>query len=176
MDDGINRATFKSLSISRIRILLSHWLTSPTVWYLAAILFAAACFVGSLLGAGPAWDEIDEFDKLRAQFSFARGIFSGATGLTFHSLPGDFAYYGMGTIFFPYVLSYLIDILWMKQAVHQYHHSYSVLLHALTFLCAIAAAAFTRRLVSLVTADRDAGLPGGNDAAADPILDRLWIF
>src|ERR1700712_77190 len=161
MEDEINRATFGSRSIVRIRLFLSRWLTSPTVWYRTAILFAASCFVCSLLSAGPAWDEIDEFDKLTAQFSFASSIFSGASGLTFHSLPGDTAYYGMGTIFIPYVLSYLIDILWLKQAVHQYDHSYSVLLHVLTFLGAIAAAAFTRRLVSLLTADRDTGLLAG---------------
>src|ERR1700712_5144869 len=130
MDDGINRGAIESLWISRVRILLPRWLASRTIWYRAAVVFAAACFVGSLLSAGPAWDEIDEFDKLSAPFAFARGIFLRAKGLTFHSLPGDTAYYGMGTIFFPYVLSYLIDIVWLKKAVHQYYHSYSMLLHA----------------------------------------------
>ena len=96
---------------------------------------------------------------------------SGATGQTFHSLPGDSAFYGAGTVFLPYVVSRLIDIVWLKQAAHTYEHSYSVLLHVLTFLCAIAAAAYTRRLVSLVTGDRDAGFLAGTML----LLTPFWI-
>jgi hypothetical protein len=135
------------------------------------MLLAAALFAHSLLRAGPVWDEVEEFGKLSAQLSFAGNVLSGAPGLTFHSLFGDSAYYGAGTVFLPYVLSYLIDIVWMKLPAHTYGHSYSILLHVLTFLCAIAAAAYTRRLVSLVTGDRDAGFLAG----ATLLLIPYWI-
>jgi len=162
MDERINRSASEPFSISQSRFSRMRLLTSPTVWYRAAMLVAVAFFVHSLLSAGPVWDETEEFLKLRAQLSFAGDILSGATGGTFHSLPGDSAYYGAGTVFLPYVLSYLIDNVWLKEAVHTYEHSYSVLLHILTFLYAIAAAAYTRRLVSLVTGDRDAGFLAGD--------------
>jgi hypothetical protein len=171
MDDGINRSIAEPLLVSPGRLSLPRMLANPSVWYRAAMLVAVALFVHSLLSAGPVWDEADEFEKLRTQLSFAGDILSGATGRTFRSLPGDSAFYGAGTVFIPYVLSYLIDIVWQKETVHAYEHSYSVLLHALTFLCAIAAAAYTRRLVSLVTGDRDAGFLAG----AMLLLTPFWI-
>ncbi len=140
------------------------------------MLVAAAFFVHSLLTAGPVWDEVEEFRKLGQQLSFAGGVLSGATGQTFHSIPGDAAFYGTGTVFLPYVFSYLIDIVWLKGAVHTYEHSYSLLLHILTFLCAIAAAAYTRRLVSLVTEDRDAGLLAGAALLLTPFWTGYGFF
>jgi len=176
MLERINRSASEPFSISQIRFSPPRLLTSPAVWYRAALLLAAALFVHSLLSAGPVWDETEEFRKLGEQLSFVRNILSGATGLTFHSLPNDSAYYGLGSVFVPYVLSYLIDIVWLKQAVHTYEHSYSVFLHILTFACAIAAAAYTRRLVSVVTGDRDAGFLAGSALLLIPFWTGYGFF
>ena len=176
MDERINRSASGPPSIPQSRISLPCLLTSPGVWYCVALLVAAAFFVHSLLTAGPVWDEVEEFRKLGLQLSFAGGVLSGATGQTFRSIPGDSAFYGTGTVFLPYVFSYLIDIVWLKGAVHTYEHSYSVLLHILTFLCAIAAAAYTRRLVSLVTEDRDAGLLAGAALLLTPFWTGYGFF
>ena len=140
------------------------------------MLVAAAFFVHSLLSAGPIWDEVEEFRKFGEQLSFAKGVLSGAAALTFHAIPGDSAFYGMGSVFLPYALSYLIDIVWLKETVHSYEHSYSVLLHIQTFLCAIAAAAYTRRLVSLVTDDRDAGALAGTALLLTPFWTGYGFF
>jgi hypothetical protein len=145
-------------------------LTSPAAWYVAAIIVVACFFLDSLLSAGPVWDELEEFVKLKAQLDFATDILSGKTGMTFHSLPGDYAYYGIGSVLPPYVLSYLIDIVWLKKSVHSYENSYSLLLHVLTFLFAIAAVEFTRRLVSLVSGSREAGYLAG----ATLVLIPFW--
>lgn len=146
-------------------------LTDPLVWYWAAMVMAASVFLHSLLTAGPVWDETEEFGKLKLQLSFARSVLSGASGPSFHSLPGDSAYYGVGTVLPPYVLSYLIEIVLLKRPVLTYEDSYSVLLHSLTFLCMIAAIIYTRRLVSLVTGNRDVGLLAG----AVLLLTPFWI-
>lgn len=142
----------------------------PTLAYRLALLVAVAFFCHSLLTAGPVWDEPEEFAKLGEQLSFALSVLSGATGQTFHALPGDHAFYGVGTTLPPYTLSYLVDVVWLKR-LHTYDHSYSTILHILTFLFAIAAASYTRRLVSLVTDDREAGLLAG----AMLLFTPFWI-
>jgi hypothetical protein len=135
-------------------------------------MFLSAClFIHSLWAAGPAWDEPEEFGKLKAQLSFVANILSGQSDLTFRSLPGDSAYYAVGTTLIPYTLSYLIDIVWLKRPVHTYEHSYSVLLHFVTFFCAIAAVVYARRLVSLVTGNREVGVFAGLTLLVTP----FWI-
>ena len=148
MDQRINRSASEPHSISQSRFSLTRLLTSPAVWYRAAMLVATALFVHSLLSGGPAWDEPEEFGKLRVQLSFAADIFSGATGRTFRSLPGDSAFYGAGTVFLPYAFSYLIDIVWLKEAVH----------------------------ISLVTADRDAGFLAGATLLLTPFWIGYGFF
>jgi hypothetical protein len=101
MHERTNRPASEPFSISQGRFSPPRLLTNPAVWYRAAMLLAVALFVHSLLSAGPVWDEVEEFTKLSAQLSFAGNVLSGATGLTFHSLLGDYAYYGAGTVFFP---------------------------------------------------------------------------
>jgi hypothetical protein len=171
MEDGINRSVAEPPLVSPVRFSLTRMLTSPGVWYWAALVLSAAFFIQSLLSTGPIWDEVDEFRKLRLQLVYAGDVLSGAAGLSFHLLPSDTAFYGVGSVALPYYLSHRIDILWLKETVHSYQHSYSVLLHILTFLCAIAAADYTRRLVSLVTEDRDTGFLAG----AMLLLTPFWI-
>src|SRR5581483_5705919 len=151
-------------------------LTNPAFWYAAAIVIATCFFLHSLLSAGPVWDEREEFIKLKAQLDFARDVLSGKTGMTFHSLPADYAYYGIGSVLPPYVLSYLIDIVWLKKSVHSYENSYSILLHLLTFFCAIAGVEYTRRLVSLVSGSREAGFMAGAALALTPIWTGYAFF
>lgn len=159
------------LSRAAIRYGLLPRLTDPAGWYRAAMIIAACLFVHSLLAAGPAWDEPEEFGKLKSQLTFAADVLSGKRDLTFRSLPADSAYYGTGTVLIPYALSYLIEIGWLKRPVHNYEHSYSLILHFLTFLCSIAAVAYTRRLVASVTESRDVGLFAGLAL----LLTPFWI-
>ena len=70
----------------------------------------------------------------------------------------------------------MIDLLWLKEPVHIYEHSYTVLLHILTFLCAIVAAAYTRKLVDLVTGDRDAGFLAGAMLLLTPFWTGYGFF
>ena len=77
----------------------------------------------------------------------------------------------MGAVLIPYVLSHLIDITWLKQTAHTYEHSYSIILHVLAFVCAIAAVDYTRRLVSLVTGRAETGFLAGIALVVTP----AWI-
>jgi hypothetical protein len=146
-------------------------LADPVIWYWAAILLTTCLFLHSLFVAGPAWDEPEEFAKLKSQLLFAGTFLTGKTDLSFRSLPGDYAYYGVGSVLIPYALSHLVDILWLKQPVHSYAHSYSVFLHIQTFVCAIGAVVYVRRLVALVTENRDIGLLAGLTL----LLTPFWI-
>lgn len=159
-----------------LRSEIPRWLTSPAGWYVAAMMVTACFFLDSLLRAGPVWDEREEFVKLIAQLDFARDILSGKAGMTFHSLPADYAYYGIGSVLPPYLLSYLIDIVWLKKSVHSYENSYSILLHLLTFFCAIAAVEYTRLFVSLVSGSREAGFMAGAALALTPIWTGYAFF
>jgi hypothetical protein len=154
-----------------VRHRLPPLLADPAVWYWAAMLLATCLFLHSLLTAGPVWDEPEEFAKLKSQLEFAANFLSGNTDLSFRFLPGDSAYYGAGTVLIPYALSYLIDIVWLRRPVHSYDHSYSVFLHILTFLCAIVAVVYVRRLVVLVTGNRDVGIFAGLTL----LLTPFWI-
>ena len=153
----------------RHRLLLR--LADAEVWYWVAILLATCLFVQSLFAAGPAWDEPEEFAKLQAQLAFAAQFLSGNSGLSFHSLQGDYAYYGLGSVFIPYALSYIVDIVWLKQPVHTYAHSYSVFLHILTFSCAIVTVVYVRQIVVLITGNRDVGIFAGLML----LLTPFWI-
>src|SRR5262249_19780800 len=101
-------------------------LTNPAFWYWAGILIAVSLFLNSIVSGGPVWDEPFEFDKLNLQLSFARDVLFGSTDWTFRSFPGDSAFYGIGTVFPAYVLSYLIDIMWLNGTTHTWEHSYSL--------------------------------------------------
>lgn len=154
-----------------IRYRFPFLLADAEVWYWAAMLLATCLFLHSLFAAGPAWDESDEFAKLQAQLAFAANFLSGSSNLGFRSLPNDSAYYGVGSVLIPYALSYLVDVVWLKLPIHSYVHSYSVFLHTLTFLCMIVAVVFTRRLVNLVTGNRDLGIFAGLTL----LLTPFWI-
>src|SRR5215216_7322700 len=87
-----------------VRHRLPPLLADPAVWYWAAMFLATCLFLHSLLTTGPAWDEPEEFAKLKSQLGFAANLLSGNTDLSFRSLPGDYAYYGAGTVLIPYAL------------------------------------------------------------------------
>jgi len=146
-------------------------LADAEVWYWAAVLLATSLFLNSLFTAGSAWDESEEFGKLQAQLAFAAKFLSGSSNLGFRSLPNDSAYYGLGSVLIPYALSYFVDMVWLRRAVHSYEHSYWVFLHILTFLCMIGAVIYTRRLVALVSGSRDVGIFSGLTL----LLTPFWI-
>ena len=98
-------AIFEILESSQRRSSIAHTLTSPIFWYWTCMLIAAGLFVNSLLTAGPIWDEPDEFGKLTEQLAFARDVLFGSTNRTFRSIPGDRAFYGIGTLTPAYALS-----------------------------------------------------------------------
>jgi hypothetical protein len=135
------------------------------------MLIAAGPFLNSLLSAGPVWEEPDEFGKLTEQLAFARDVLLGSSDRTFRSIPGDRAFYGIGTVLPAYALSYLIDIVWLKGAAHTFERSYSLLLHLLTFLCAIAGVHYTRRLVGQATRERETSFLAGTALLVTP----FWI-
>lgn len=140
---------------------LPHALTNPAAWYWSAMLLASVLFIHSTLTGGPTWDELLDFGKLAHQLSFARDAWSGGTGRSFHSMPGDAPYYGIGTVLLPYAASYLIDVAWLKEAIHGFDRIYSVLLHLVTFLCAIVAVSYVRRLVLLATGKAETAFLAG---------------
>ena len=135
------------------------------------MLIAAGLFVNSLLTAGPIWDEPDEFSKLTEQLAFARDVLLGSGDRTFRSIPGDRAFYGIGTVLPAYALSYLIDIVWLKGIAHTFERSCSLLLHLITFLCAIAGVHYTRCLVGLATRERETPFLAGTALLVTP----FWI-
>jgi hypothetical protein len=135
------------------------------------MLIVVGLFVNSMLSAGPIWDEPDEFGKLTEQLAFARDVLLGSSDRTFRSIPGDRAFYGIGTLLPAYALSYLIDIVWLKGIAHTFERSYSLLLHITTFLCAIAGVHYTRRLVGLATRERDTSFLAGTALLVTP----FWI-
>jgi hypothetical protein len=146
-------------------------LTSPIFWYWTCMLIAAGLFLNSLFSGGPTWDEPDEFGKLTEQLSFARDVLLGSSDRTFRSIPGDRAFYGIGTVLPAYALSYLIDIVWFKGMAHTFERSYSLLLHITTFLCAIAGVHYTRRLVALATREQETSFLAGTALLVTP----FWI-
>lgn len=145
----------------KLRYRLSFLLADPEIWYWVALLLTICLFVHSLFVAGPAWDEPEEFGKLQAQLAFAQKFLSESNSRSFSSLPNDSAYYGVGSVLIPYALSYLVDVVWLRYPVHSYEHSYSVFLHLTSFLCMLAAVVYTRRLVALITKNREVGFLAG---------------
>jgi hypothetical protein len=154
-----------------IRSRLVSILTDPVAWYWAAVVLTTGLFFHSLFAGGHVWDEREEFVKLKSQLAFAKDFLSGRPGLSFRSLHGDYAFYGIGAVVVPYVLSFLVEIVWLRQPVHSYEHSYSAFLHSLTFLCAIVTVAYVRRFVTLVTGNRDVGALAGLTL----LLTPFWI-
>jgi hypothetical protein len=159
------------LGSAQRRSSITRTLTSPILWYWTCMLIAAGLFVNSLLTAGPIWDEPDEFGKLTEQLAFAKDVLFGSSDRTFRSIPGDHAFYGVGTVLPAYALSYLIDIVWLKGIAHTFERSYSLLLHITTFLCAIAGVHYTRRLVGLVTREQETSFLAG----AALLVTPFWI-
>jgi hypothetical protein len=80
-------------------------LISPIFRYWICLLIAFGLFLNSLMSGGPVWDEPDEFSKLTEQLAFARDVLFGSTNRTFRSIPGDRAFYGIGTLTPAYALS-----------------------------------------------------------------------
>ena len=133
---------------------------APSFWYRAGLVIATGLFINSILTGGLVWDEPNEFDKLAFQLSFARDVLAGSTDRTFRAFPFDWAFYGVGSALPAYALSYLIDG-WLTRVPHTFDHSYSLLLHVISFLCMIAGVSYTRRLVYLATGERETAFLAG---------------
>ncbi len=126
----------------------------PVFWYWACILIISGLFLSSTFTGGATWDESSDFAGLQKQLSFVHDVLSGSTNQTFLSLRGA-AFYGIGTTLPAYAVSYLIDIVWLNRAAQAFDHTYSLLLHLIAFVCAIAGVGYTRRLVCLATGERE---------------------
>src|SRR5262249_42455821 len=127
-----------SLGFTTKRFWMLQIPTSPILWYWTIMLIATILFLCSIPSGGPIWDEPLDFSSVDRQISFAGNVLFGSTDWTFRSFPFGYAFYGIGTLFPAYVFSYLIDTVWLNGATHTFERSFSLLLHFITFLCAIA--------------------------------------
>ena len=132
----------------------------PVFWYWACILIISGLFLSSTFTGGATWDQPTDFGGLQRQLSFAHDILFGSTNSTFLSLRAA-AFYGIGTVLPAYAFSYLIDIVWLNRAAQTFDHTYLLLLHLITFVCAIAGVSYTRRLVCLATGERETSFLAG---------------
>jgi hypothetical protein len=135
------------------------------------MLIAASLFLNSMLSGGPIWDEPADFNIVKVQISFARDVLFGSSDSTFRSFPSNQIFYGIGTLFPAYEFSYLIDTGWLNVSTHTFERSYSLLLHLIAFLCAVAAVSYTRGLVYLVTGEFETSFLAGITLLVTP----FWI-
>jgi hypothetical protein len=144
--------------------------TSVGYWYLAFLLIAWGLFLSSTLIGSVTWDEPIDFDIVTQQLLFVRDTLFGSSSRTFSSFTLDYAFYGIGTLLPAYVFSYLIDVV-LNGAKETLGRSFSPPLHFLAFACAIAGVSYTRRLVCLVTGERETSLLAGIALLVTP----FWV-
>jgi hypothetical protein len=127
-------------------------------------------FLNSISSGGPTLDESTHFGTVTAQLSFARDALSGS-GRSFRSIEGDWAFYGIGTLFPAYALSYLIDVKWFGEAAHRFDGTFSLLLHVMAFACAIGGVIYTQKLVRLTRGELKTSFFAGIALLVTPV----WI-